>query len=250
MITPVIQVAKGERQEVRAFQDQVKGHRALGVRPFVADPLDGQEHPPAVEQNDALLAEYNAVLESISTAETTCANSINGLLTGMCAAPLVPVTAEQLDSLDGPMPWGSPSKEAEGVQQSIQKGFDNFVGGTFEGIKALAGFDPVTGDWSAWNIVTTLGGTADFLVSTAALTLTVPASWLLKETTGKSELTDFLDDRINLAATGWGGMVGWDHQAALAGGDGWAKWKEDGVFVVDYKIDDGDWKKKEYENER
>ncbi|WP_068477240.1 hypothetical protein [Pseudoclavibacter helvolus] len=198
-------------------------------KPNVLVDCTWEEHPPAVEQNDALLAEYNAVLESISTAATTCANSINGLLTGVCAAPLVPVTAAQLDSLDEPMPWGSPSKEAEGVQQSIQKGFDNFVGGTFEGVKALLGFHPVTGEWSAWNIVTTLGGTADFLVSTAALTLTVPASWLLKETTGKSELTDFLDDRINLAATGWGGMVGWDHQAALAGGDGWAKWKEDGV---------------------
>lgn len=198
-------------------------------KPNVLVDCSWEEHPPAVEQNDALLAEYNAVLESISTAATTCANSVNGLLTGVCAAPLVPVTAGQLDAMDGPMPWGSPSKEAEGVTQSIQKGFDNFVGGTFEGIKALAGFDPVTGDWSVANIVTTLGGTADFLVSTAALTLTVPASWLLKETTGKGELTDFLDDRINLAATGWGGMVGWDHQAALAGGDGWAKWKEDGV---------------------
>lgn len=198
-------------------------------KPNVLVDCSWEEHPPAVEQNDALLAEYNAVLESISTAATTCANSINGLLTGVCAAPLVPVTAGQLDAMDGPMPWGSPSKEAEGVTQSIQKGFDNFVGGTFEGIKALAGFDPVTGDWSVADIVTTLGGAADFLVSTAALTLTVPASWLLKETTGKGELTDFLDDRINLAATGWGGMVGWDHQAALAGGDGWAKWKEDGV---------------------
>lgn len=188
-----------------------------------------EEHPPAVEKNDALLAEYNVILASISTAATTCANGLNGLLTGVCAAPLVPVTSEQLDALDEPMPWGSPSKEAEGVQQSIQKGFDNFVGGTFEGIKALAGFDPVTGDWSLWNIVTTVGGTADFLVSTAALTLTLPASGLLKATVGESDLTDFLDDRINLAATGWGGMVGWDHQTALAGGDGWAKWKEDGV---------------------
>ncbi|MBS3178922.1 MULTISPECIES: hypothetical protein [unclassified Pseudoclavibacter] len=198
-------------------------------KPNVLVDCSWEEHPPAVEKNDALLAEYNVILESISTAATTCANSINGLLTGVCAAPLVPVTAEQLGSLDEPMAWGSPSKEAEGVQQSIQKGFDNFVGGTFEGGKALLGFHPVTGEWSVANIVTTLGGTADFLVSSAALVLTVPASWLLKETTGKSDLTDFLDDRINLAATGWGGMVGWDHQAALAGGDGWAKWKEDGV---------------------
>ena len=81
-------------------------------KPNVLVDCTWEEHPPAVEQNDALLAEYNAVLESISTAATTCANSISA--PGAAAGAVDPRSAtsrwwECAPPAIGVVPVGAPS---------------------------------------------------------------------------------------------------------------------------------------------
>ncbi|KJQ55987.1 hypothetical protein [Microbacterium sp. SA39] len=39
----------------------------------------------------------------------------------------------------------------------------------------------------------------------------------------------YLQDRVNVVASSWGSLIGWDQQAFLAGEDGWHKWSDDGV---------------------
>ena len=47
-----------------------------------------------------------------------------------------------------------------------------------------------------------------------------------------SDLGNFMNDRYNTAVSSWGGLIGWDQQAHLAGENGWHKYEEDGVAAL------------------
>lgn len=188
------------------------------------------EHGPAVDKNNALWAEHNGILAKISAAATTCANSISGELTLVCQAPAEALTPEMLNNSPDFSHWGQPVTEDRNCTESMGKGLGDFWHSTWTGAASIIGRDAESGEWS-WGVVgRTLGGIGDFALSTILVaTPFASAATLLPE---GNPLRDFMQDRMNTAASAWGSLIGWDHQAALAGGNGWHKWEEDGIAAL------------------
>lgn len=184
-----------------------------------------QEHTPAVDQNKALLEEYSGILEQISTAATTCGNDLRAELTGGTAERFEVITAELIAASPEFSNWGQPVVEDRNFFESVGAGLSNFWDSTWTGAASLIGRDPTTGDWSWDTAFQSWVGVGDFALSTVMATS--PVGQLMSLAPGP--LGDFARDRMNVAATSWGSLIGWDHQAAMNGGNGWWKYEEDGV---------------------
>lgn len=183
-----------------------------------------EEHDPAVERNTELLTEFAKILEDVSTAAVTCATKIQGELTSKCIAPPQAITAEMILESPEASTWGYPTEGKKECHESVWDGGKNFVVGTVTGLASLIGRDPETGEWSWGAAGNAWWGVGDFVVSTAVATS--PLSYAIGYGLGGEQ---WVNDRMNTAATAWGSLIGWDHQAHLAGEDGWHKWNEDGV---------------------
>ncbi|GAB3634239.1 hypothetical protein GCM10027421_35930 [Microbacterium shaanxiense] len=187
--------------------------------------ISWREHGPAVEENQGYFDQYNAIIERISAAAVTCATAIQSELTMVCVAPPTVITAEALANTPEVSTWGSAVEEDRNCTESVGHGFSNFGTGIVTGVQALGGYDAATGEQS-WGVAgRSWLGVGDFLLSTVIVTSPpMLAAGFLPGPSG-----DFVRDRVNVAATGWGSLIGWDHQAALAGENGWHKWEEDAV---------------------
>ncbi|WP_165831826.1 DNA/RNA non-specific endonuclease [Brachybacterium endophyticum] len=184
------------------------------------------EHKEAINKNERLLGWYNQIIAKISKAASDCANGLNSLQMGSKEAAVKPITLDELNqaSEQGQMPWGAPVEEDKNTFELI---VDGLIVEPVKGVGALAGFDgdPSTarGDTraQAWKgLGMFVGGTVAALSPTTYLGLLLPPD---------SVFGGYARTMLNSAATGWGGMIGWDHQAHLNGEDGWHKYKEDGV---------------------
>src|SRR5690606_22456803 len=72
------------------------------------------------------------------------------------------------------------------------------------------------------------GGLGNFLGSTL-VTMTFTPHLAQLGVPMPESVRDWLTERGDIAAAGWSSLVGYDYYAAIEGGDGWHKWKEDGV---------------------
>ncbi|KJQ55989.1 hypothetical protein RS85_00193 [Microbacterium sp. SA39] len=202
--------------------------------PFVADDawemttIPWYEHGPAIEKNKSLVGEYNAIVERVSTAAVACASSIQAELTGMCVAPAEVITAEALTANPDVSTWGSAVEEDRNCSESVGHGFANFATGIAQGAQSLVGVDPETGVQSWETFGKTWSGVGDFVWSTVVLIPLGVRSMFAGGNIPAGE-AGYLQDRVNVVASSWGSLIGWDQQAFLAGEDGWHKWSDDGV---------------------
>lgn len=206
---------------------------AYVVSPLVSATIDSfrgtkhvswREHQPAIDRNVALLQEHADLMERLSTAQAQCAGDLN-TLAGVDSDHVEEsvVTAEILMSMPGPMPWGAPVDKDLNCGESVDQGFANFGTGMWDGARSLFGRDPETGEWSGANARQAWAGMGDFFGSTLVVVST-PA-WMHAAGIGG----EWMDDRRNMAATGWGQLIGWDHQAHLAGENGFHRWSDNAV---------------------
>ncbi|WP_181062815.1 hypothetical protein [Pseudoclavibacter sp. RFBG4] len=184
------------------------------------------EHGPARDKNEELLAEYAAIIETVSAAATTCAAGLETLSTGSYVTEDEAITAEAIMA-STELPWGYPADEDRNCSESVAHGAGNFWHGTWTGAASLIGRDPVSGEWGWDKAGAAWGGLGNFALSTAVVLS--PTTWAVKLVAPGSEADQWFDDRVNVAATGWGSLIGWDHQAALAGENGFHAWEEDAV---------------------
>lgn len=188
------------------------------------------EDGASVERNTELLEEYAGILSEITAAVATAANAINGLVQGMCMAPVETIPAEAFTAPDAAMPWGSAVTEDRNCRESVGKGASDFGTGLLEGAGMLVlGYNPENGDFftgtgwgQAW------GGLGDLVGST--LLMASPVGWVAawKAANGDTddEFSDFMYDRAMTVASGFGSLVGFDPHNQ---DDPWHAWSEDGV---------------------
>lgn len=157
-----------EDLEVRAAEFRARALEGYEVSSWEADGFFGtlvspgdwdetkeigwREHGPAVEENQGYVDEYNAIIERISTAASTCATAIQAELTMVCVAPPTVITAEALANTPEISTWGSGVDEDRNCTESVGHGFANFGTGLWDGVQSLGGFDPETGDHS-WGLM-------------------------------------------------------------------------------------------------
>ena len=235
----VIDGVKVDASEAKdaSFGDHAKG--AIDWVPGVDEKqvtVPWNEDGDTVSKNEELLGEYAGLLEEITTAVAKCANDTNALVENMCVAPVEATPAEAFTNPQQPMPWGSAVEEDRNCPESVGHGAKNFGTGLAEGAGMLVlGYNPDNGEFftgdgygQSW------GGLGDLLGSTV---VTSAAGWtqMAYAATGhdRDEMPDWttsewMEERADVTVGGWGQMVGYDHQAATNGGDGWHKWKDDG----------------------
>ncbi|MDO5065930.1 MAG: hypothetical protein Q4D96_01455 [Propionibacteriaceae bacterium] len=218
-IEPVKTTLETLEQEAEAF-------RAEALAGYDGKPW--REHQPAVDRNAELLGRYAAVVETLTTASTACANTINGLYTQSCPAVVEAISADAIMQSGEMMPWGAPVEKDRNCGESVVHGAGNFLKSTWDGAKAMVGFGPE--GWSLDTLASTWVGVADFVGSTALLASPVLSQGI--KFFGGDEVDKWVDERHDVAKTALGSFVGYDHQAAKEGGDGWHRWKEDGVAAL------------------
>ncbi|RRD05251.1 hypothetical protein EII34_07930, partial [Arachnia propionica] len=182
-----------------------------------------KRHQHAVDTNNELLARYNQLFEQVLNAARSCENAIRRLGSHheTCLAP-APGLDEGFHEL-GEYPWGTKvERTSRHAGESIMRGAGNVIKGGFYGFMAHLGMDQ-EGRFSLDTMGQTWHATGHF--------------WWL---TGEVVIRGFGVQRIgeedpeytaklNEAATLWGDMIKWDHQAHLAGENGWHAYEEDPV---------------------
>ena len=104
-----------------------------------------------VNQNNDLVSRVNALYATLEDAEADCANTLNSLVTGSCMASVEKYSAQDLDAYTASgqsMPWGSQPYGDPNCFESAGMGAVDFGKGMADGITALFGRDPTTGQWS------------------------------------------------------------------------------------------------------
>ena len=117
-----------------------------------------------VDRNNELLSRYARVVETLTTAAASCANTINGLLDGVELPKVEGVSADALMQSGEMMPWGAPVEKNRNCAESVGHGVGNFAKNTWDGFKAMAGFAP-DGSWSWENFGNAWVGVGDFALS-------------------------------------------------------------------------------------
>ena len=184
-----------------------------------------RDHQEVVDRNNELLGRYAKIVETMTTAAAACANTINGLLDGVCVPAVEGISADAIMQSGEIMPWGGAVEKNRNCGESVVHGVGNFAKSTWEGVTAMVGFGP--DGWSLGNFANTWLGMADFIGSTVLLaspTLSGAIKFF-----GGDDVDAWVDERHEVATTAWTGMVGFDYAAHKAGKDGWHKWKEDGI---------------------
>ena len=185
-----------------------------------------RDHQEVVDRNNELLSRYARVVETLTTAAASCANTINGLLDGVELPKVEGVSADALMQSGEMMPWGAPVEKNRNCGESVVHGVGNFAKNTWDGFKAMAGFAP-DGSWSWENFGNAWVGVGDFALSVWVVKNPVFAAGVTL--LGGRDGAQWVADRYKVVAKAVSGMVGFDLEAHLDGGDGFHKWKKDGV---------------------
>ena len=136
------------------------------------------------------------------------------------------VSADALMQSGEMMPWGAPVEKNRNCGESVVHGTGNFLQGTWDGFKAMAGFAP-DGSWSWENFGNAWVGVGDFALSVWVVKNPVFAAGVTL--LGGRDGAQWVTDRYKVVAKAVSGMVGFDLEAHLDGGDGFHKWKKDGI---------------------
>jgi len=185
-----------------------------------------RDHQEVVDRNNELLSRYARVVETLTTAAASCANTINGLLDGVELPAVEGVSADALMQSGEMMPWGAPVEKNRNCAESVGHGVGNFAKNTWDGFKAMAGFAP-DGSWSWENASNAWVGVGDFALSVWVVKNPVFAAGVTL--LGGRDGAQWVTDRYKVVAKAVSGMVGFDLEAHLDGGDGFHKWKKDGI---------------------
>ena len=185
-----------------------------------------RDHQDVVDRNNELLSRYARVVETLTTAAASCANTINGLLDGVELPAVEGVSADALMQSGEMMPWGAPVEKNRNCAESVGHGVGNFAKNTWDGFKAMAGFAP-DGSWSWENFGNAWVGVGDFALSVWVVKNPVFAAGVTL--LGGRDGAQWVTDRYKVVAKAVSGMVGFDLEAHLDGGDGFHKWKKDGI---------------------
>mgnify|MGYP000963704504 CR=1 FL=1 len=185
-----------------------------------------RDHQEVVDRNNELLGRYARVVETLTTAAASCANTINGLLDGVELPAVEGVSADALMQSGEMMPWGAPVEKNRNCAESVGHGVGNFAKNTWDGFKAMAGFAP-DGSWSWENFGNAWVGVGDFALSVWVVKNPVFAAGVTL--LGGRDGAQWVTDRYKVVAKAVSGMVGFDLEAHLDGGDGFHKWKKDGI---------------------
>lgn len=193
--------------------------------------VDWENHKPAVNKNNDLLMRLDAILGRINQAENDCAETLLGIAgdnAGLCyeLPEDVPEGAfVGTDAEGNGMPWGSvgayrPSNCGDGVYWGV----NDFV----MGFGGLAG---VSSDYDGWHwgldtLGNTWGGMVNVVGSLAVVANPVGLAFAGAGLAGvDTPMTNFAEDRLDVAGTFSAGLVGLDYQSAKAaaesGGDVW-----------------------------
>jgi len=135
-----------EYWESKGYQAR-KSHWGPDVQVKVAWTQSGK----LVDQNNDLVSRVNALYATLEDAEADCANTLNSLVTGSCMASVEKYSAQDLDAYTASgqsMPWGSQPYGDPNCFESAGMGAVDFGKGMADGITALFGRDPTTGQWS------------------------------------------------------------------------------------------------------
>ena len=185
-----------------------------------------RDHQEVVDRNNELLGRYARVVETLTTAAASCANTINGLLDGVELPAVEGVSADALMQSGEMMPWGAPVEKNRNCAESVGHGVQSFAKNTWDGFKAMAGFAP-DGSWSWENASNAWVGVGDFALSVWVAKNPVVAAGVTL--LGGRDGAQWVADRYKVVAKAAAGMVGFDLDAHLEGRDGFHKWKKDGA---------------------
>ena len=185
-----------------------------------------RDHQEVVDRNNELLSRYARVVETLTTAAASCANTINGLLDGVELPKVEGVSADALMQSGEMMPWGAPVEKNRNCAESVGHGVGNFAKNTWDGFKAMAGFAP-DGSWSWENFGNAWVGVGDFALSVWVVKNPVFAAGVTL--LGGRDGAQWVTDRYKVVAKAVSGMVGFDLEAHDRGEDGFHKWKKDGA---------------------
>ena len=185
-----------------------------------------RDHQEVVDRNNELLSRYARVVETLTTAAASCANTINGLLDGVELPAVEGVSADALMQSGEMMPWGAPVEKNRNCAESVGHGVGNFAKNTWDGFKAMAGFAP-DGSWSWENFGNAWVGVGDFALSVWVVKNPVFAAGVTL--LGGRDGAQWVTDRYKVVAKAVSGMVGFDLEAHDRGEDGFHKWKKDGA---------------------
>lgn len=123
-----------------------------------------RDHQEVVDRNNELLGRYAKIVETMTTAAAACANTINGLLDGVCVPAVEGISAEAIMNSGEIMPWGGAVEKNRNCAESVGHGVGNFAKNTWEGVQALFGRG-ADGSWSWENAGNTWLGIGDFAMS-------------------------------------------------------------------------------------
>ncbi|MDO5065935.1 MAG: hypothetical protein Q4D96_01480 [Propionibacteriaceae bacterium] len=205
-----------------------------------------KEDKGAIKRNTELLRRYANVYESLTTASSNCANSINGLYTQSTPEQVVPVSADAVMAHPEMLPWGSPVKKdrtcteeavdsgvfgtgpallgfgsqtAGDAWRSFGKGVWNFFYNSWDASASLSGYGSVP-PGQAWR------GFGNVVVS-VMFSGVVPQ--IMLRSSGNDEAVAWAQERLDVTNTAAASFVGYDYMAAKNGGDGWHLHKEDPI---------------------
>lgn len=195
----------------------------LGEGPWRQQKTHWRRHQHAVDRNNDLLAQYNKLFEQVVNAARTCENTIRqqGDHQESCL-PTAPGVDPGFHEI-GEYPWGTKvEKEARDNGESILRGIANTAKEAFFGGMAHVGMDE-NGNFSLEHAAQTWSATGHFWLLTGQVVL----GGLTVQRIGEEDPE--YTEKFNEAATLWGDLINWDHQAHLAGKNGWHAYEEDPV---------------------
>lgn len=202
---------------------------------FVMVPWD--QDTDTVIRNNALVLEHAKLVQDITTASSECHNALMDLVPGADEDDdLAPVDVSLLMDRRQEFPWGVPAAEDRNWVESIEHGVYQFEFNLISGLAGLfAGYNTTTGEQSAAYAGQSWLGLGNSLMSlsvagaSSMVDTRMPGfvGWLRGALPENAQ--DFLADRDEVAVTAGADLVGIDMQEHLAGGDGFWRWREDGI---------------------
>lgn len=182
---------------------------------------------PYVDENNALVEEYAAILARIMAAAADCADGVRKLVMGeaMCVRSAARYTTDEIMSVPGGMVWGGPAEARKDCLHQTAHGVGEFAGESWDGLTEAVN-DPMGA----------LRGTADLVVSAGvssfvSVGVAVPAtrSGTMDFVKSNTQLGGWVRERLFVVAMAGSNAVEYDLVAELDpydGKNGQHKWEK------------------------